>query len=203
MSTDKPRTPAASTGEVASLSRPPQGEVGTNGGAYVPKLQQKAEKLRNVAQEVESFLMRQIDRLQRELEQAETWGDRHELERLTDEFEQMRQKWDSERQLERSRLQEDSQRLAEAWQKLEAEQRDMLKYRVTNSKLAGLGAGRLAPRAASSHGPMQPVTAGTESALARKSGGVTTAVPTGHKTQMQFQQLRREMMEHARQRGKR
>jgi hypothetical protein len=170
------------------------------GGDYLPKLQLNAEKLRNVAQQVESFLMRQIDRLQRELLQAEAAGDRYEIEQMSEEFELMREKWDSERQQERDRLQEDSDRLAEAWQRLEAEQREMLKYRVPN-KMAGLGNGRTVVR---SSGPLSPVATPVQSEplMARgTSGGVATAA--AHKNQLQFQQLRREMMEHARQRRKR
>jgi hypothetical protein len=170
-------------------------------GNYVPKLQQNAEKLRNVAQQVESFLIRQIDRLQRELEDAESLTDRDELERMTEEFRQMQQKWDVERQEERNRLQEDSERLAEAWQRLEAEQREVLKYRVSNNKLAGLGTARSQSRPAVPLVPAHPVAA--VPALSSGVAGVAVATPTSHKNQLQFQQLRREMMEHARQRGKR
>jgi hypothetical protein len=170
---------------------------GTAGGDYVPKLRHNAEKLRNVAEQVEAFLMRQIDRLQRELEQAETLGDRYEIERMTEEFQQMREKWDSERQQERNRLLEDSQRLVEAWQRLEAEQRELLKYRLPN-KLVGLSAGRAV---ACTSGPLSPMpTAGAENPRLVASG---VAAPAAHKNQLQFQQLRREMMEHARQRRKR
>jgi hypothetical protein len=170
-------------------------------GNYVPKLHQNAEKLRNVAQQVESFLVRQIDRLQRELEEAESLGDREELERMAEEFRQMQQKWDLERQQERSRLQEDSERLAEAWQRLEAEQREVLKYRVPNNKLAGLGSGRASVRSAGPLAPAHPMAVAP--ALNGSSVGMAVATPLSHKNQLQFQQLRREMMEHARQRGKR
>ncbi len=115
----------------------------------------------------------------------------------------MRQKWDAEHQMERSRLQEDSERLAEAWQKLEAEQREMLKYRVTNKKMASLGAGRSTMRPPSPLGPMHPAVVSAESTIGGTAGGVATAPPSAIKNQLQFQQLRREMMEHARQRGKR
>jgi hypothetical protein len=170
-------------------------------GDDVPKLQHNAEKLRNVALQVESFLLRQIDRLQRELEQVETLSDRDELERMTDELRQMQQKWDVERQQERSRLQEDSNRLAEAWQRLEAEQREVLKYRVSNNKMAGLGAGRAPARPVGPLAPSHPAAIEPEVACGSSGGAVATA--STHKTQIQFQQLRREMMEHARQRGKR
>lgn len=170
-------------------------------GTYVPKLQQNAEKLRHVAQQVESFLIRQIDRLQRELEEAESLTDRDELERMTEEFRQMQQKWDAERQEERNRLQEDSERLAEAWQRLEAEQREVLKYRVSNTKLAGLGTARPQTRSAGPLAPTHPIA--VMPALNAGGAGVAVASPTSHKNQLQFQQLRREMMEHARQRGKR
>jgi hypothetical protein len=171
-------------------------------GDYVPKLQHNAEKLRNVAQQVESFLMRQIDRLQHELEMAESLTDRDELERMTQEFRQMQQKWDAERQQERNRLQEDSERLAEAWQRLEAEQREVLKYRAPNNKLAGLSSGRAPARSAGPLTPSHP-TATTPAAINCNGPGVAMATPSTHKNQLQFQQLRREMIEHARQRGKR
>jgi hypothetical protein len=170
------------------------------GGEFVPKLQVNAEKLRNVAQQVEAFLMRQIDRLQRELQMAEGSGDRYEIEQMSEEFELMREKWDSERQQERTRLQEDSDRLAEAWQRLEAEQREMLKYRVPN-KMAGLSGSRTVVR---SSGPLSPIPspAPAEPSMVRGTSG-TIATAAAHKNQLQFQQLRREMMEHARQRRKR
>ena len=94
--------------------------------------QQNVDTLRAVAQHVEAFLVRQIERLQQELKQTESYGDRHELARLTEEFEVMRRKWDAERQQERSRIQEDSQHLVEAWQRLEPAQRELLKFRSTN-----------------------------------------------------------------------
>jgi hypothetical protein len=187
----------ASFGEAAVPAFGSQLAEGATGGDYVPKLRHKAEKLRNVAEQVEAFLMRQIDRLQRELEQAETLGDRYELERMTEEFQQMREKWDSERQQERNRLLEDSQRLVEAWQRLEAEQRELLKYRLPN-KLVGLSASRAV---ACSSGPLSPMpTTGTDNSRLVGSG---VSAPAAHKNQLQFQQLRREMMEHARQRRKR
>jgi hypothetical protein len=167
---------------------------------YVPKLQQNAEKLRHVAQQVESFLMRQIDRLQRELQQVESPDDRYELERLSEEFEQMRDKWDAERQLERSRIQEDSSRLVEAWQRLEAEQRELLKYRTPN-KIAGLSTGRSAVRSGSPLSPV-PASSSKETSMVGATMG-SPATAASHRNQLQFQQLRREMMEHARQRRKR
>ncbi len=57
MLTDKQSTPIGSSREVAASSNPSLSGDRTTGGEYVPKLQQNAEKLRNVAQQVEAFLM--------------------------------------------------------------------------------------------------------------------------------------------------
>ncbi len=115
------------------------------------------------------------------------------------ELQEAREAWEEDRQQECRRMQEDSQRLIDAWEKLEAEQREMLKHRVamrgapSGPPITGKSPPTSAPRSESPSAISQPPTL----SAAPAAGAVA------HKNQLQFQQLRREMLEHARQRRKR
>jgi hypothetical protein len=160
-------------------------------------IQQYAEQLRQLAQQIENFLQRQVDRVERQIA-SPSGSDDPELEALVEEVQQARQKWEQERLHERHLLQEDAQRLAEAWQRLEDEQRELLKHRASFKTSSGLTQTLSLP----STGPLQPARAEGRAAAAAPFNPDPTSSAVANRNQLQFQQLRREMLEHARQRRK-
>jgi hypothetical protein len=162
-----------------------------------------AEQLQQIAAQIQSFLSRQIDRLEQEISTCAPATEEHaELEAMLNEFRQERADWEQEKLQEQRRIHEDSQRLIEAWQRLEAEQRELLKQRalkktMTNSTTASMQNVSTTP--ASSR--QEPVTTGISSVAS--PGPTASATGISHRNQLQFQQLRREMLEHARQGRKR
>ena len=156
-----------------------------------------AERLSQMAEQMQMFLTKQVDRLEKEIGAAPGGKpDFVEYQRLVEEFQEVRQAWELERDAEKDRLVMESERLVEAWKKLEAEQRETLKQRVLRTaggeaRVGGQGGGALASQR----------LAGPSNTVAVADGDSRS--PTSRNGQIPFQQLRREMMEHARQRRKR
>lgn len=169
--------------------------VGGRDGQNFP-LDREAEKLRQLAAQIEAFLTRQIDRLDRELEWVPRAGT-GDVDRMMDEFQVVRTQWEQDRRDEQRRLQEDAERLVDAWSRLEAEQREMLKQRMQGKSIAAINS----PPVTRTQPPARPegsLTAPSPAAAMPNDPG-SVANP---RNQLQFQQLRREMLEHARQRRK-
>lgn len=162
-----------------------------------------AEQLRQLATQIQSFLSRQIDRLEQELASCTPASEEQvELEHLLAEFRQEREAWEHEKLQEQKRLREDSQRLIEAWQRLEAEQRELLKQRALKKNSASNTVPAVpATLPVINAVPAEVTVAGTVAGPGSTAGGAAPSV--AHRNQQQFQQLRREMLEHARQRRKR
>ncbi|MBJ42797.1 MAG: hypothetical protein CMJ80_05865 [Planctomycetaceae bacterium] len=156
-----------------------------------------AERLSQMAEQMQMFLTKQVDRLEKEIGAAPGGKpDFVEYQRLVEEFQEVRQAWELERDAEKDRLVMESERLVEAWKKLEAEQRETLKQRVLRTaggeaRVGGQGGGALASQRLA--GPSNTVAV----------ADCDSRSPTSRNGQIPFQQLRREMMEHARQRRKR
>ena len=170
--------------------------VGGRDGQNFP-LDREAEKLRQLAAQIEAFLTRQIDRLDRELERVPRAGTGGDVDRMMDEFQVVRTQWEQDRRDEQRRLQEDAERLVDAWSRLEVEQREMLKQRMQGKSIAAINS----PPVTRTQPPARPegsLTAPSPAAAMPNDPG-SVANP---RNQLQFQQLRREMLEHARQRRK-
>ena len=166
------------------------------------ELKDRAQQLRLVANRIEEFLVQQIERLQQVIAEAQLPSDQAELGAMRDDFERMRDQWEIERQREIQKLREDGERLIEAWKYLEKEQRDLLlrqaAIRSTPAPAMMEGDSHL------ENGPLHPVRvspAGAVAAVGAEIGGLVGSA-TIQKAQLQFQQLRREMQRHARQRKK-
>ncbi|MCA9166514.1 MAG: hypothetical protein KDB23_02545 [Planctomycetales bacterium] len=155
-------------------------------------LEQEADRLRVVASQIELFLFRQIERLEDEIAHcnAPVSQNSGSLEEGWSEFERARSKWEDEKNQERARLHEEAQRLLEAWGKIEHEQRELMKQRLPG-KLSG-SVPTAAPPTSTGDSSLSPISSTNRPADA--SGGTAA--------RNQFQQLRREMLEHARQRRK-
>jgi hypothetical protein len=163
------------------------------------QVETRAEQLREVAAQIEEFLLRQIDRLQEEISKAAESAGELNLGSLQEEFERMREQLEEERREEMDQIREDAQRLAESWQMLETEQRELLMRQATirtvpspaTTEVDGLGE-------ASPLHPMRLTPAGAVTTVGAEiraiAGGATI-----QKAQLQFQQLRREMQRHAQQ----
>jgi hypothetical protein len=161
-------------------------------------VQAGAEQLREVAGQIEDFLLRQIDRLQEEISRAMESSGPLEMGTLQDELDRMREELERERQQELDQIREDARRLAESWQTLELEQRELLMRQATMrtvptpaAEVDGLG----------EKNPLHPTRVtpgGTVAAVGAEiraiAGGATI-----QKAQLQFQQLRREMQRHKQQ----
>lgn len=169
-------------------------------------VQEQAEQLRLVAAQIDQFLHRNLDRLERQIANSANRPagvDTRELDGMVSDFQAMKQKWDVERQLERQSLSDDAQRLAEAWQRLEQEQRELLRYRSTmkaapSTTLPTTQGTEVAAQASVVRGEPKTPPAVAAAYAPPAAGPVNSG-----KNQLQFQQLRREMMEHARQGRKR
>jgi len=164
-------------------------------------VQRSAQELRQLSSQVEAFLLRQLERFEQELIDVQTQDETHYSADVIAELEAAKQLWENQRAEELARIQDDSRRLAEAWAKLEEEQREVLRQRAAQQASGG---------AAATSGKSTSVPTSSERArnlVAAPSGPGTVQrsapAPAGHKNQLQFQQLRREMLEHARQRRKR
>lgn len=179
---------------------------GNGGFAYASdaqSLQEQADQLRQVALQMDTFLVRQLDRLQRHLSLGSTCN-QQEFAEIQASFAKMKLQWEEERQQEKQNLLEDAQRLADAWQRLEQEQREILKQRASfkSSSANAVGA---APANVTDHDPsLQPSRVEVKAKAAPVAFAADSVIPTGSsKNQLQFQQLRREMLEHSRQHRKR
>jgi len=113
------------------------------------------------------------------------------LARQVEEFRQEREDWELHRQQELERLRSEGQLLAEAWQRLEAEERNLLAER----ELLRRGAG---------NGPQSPLSPNAGPSLTRgvASPARETSHAAGdvhdHTAWLQFQQLRREIQRYGR-----
>lgn len=164
-------------------------------------VRRSAKELRQLSVQVEAFLLRQLERFEQELVETQNSDENHYSADMIAEFEAAKQLWEDQRAEELARIQDDSRRLAEAWEKLEEEQREILRQRAAQQASGGM---------AVTTGKSTAVLANSE--RSRNSGAsaggpgtvqLSAPAPAGHKNQLQFQQLRREMLEHARQRRKR
>jgi hypothetical protein len=158
--------------------------------------------LRRVANRIEEFLVEQIERLQKAIAETEISPEEGELGTMREDLDRLRDEWEVQRQQEIEQLQEDAQRLVEAWKHLESEQRELMlrqaSIRSTPGPVMSEGG------AYSENGPLHPMRvspAGTVAAVGAEIGGIA-GTATIQKAQLQFQQLRREMQRHARQRKK-
>ena len=159
-----------------------------------------AERLCQMAEQMEMFLTKQIDRLENELRDTPPKvPDQQEYQHLFDEFQEVRRKWEMEREEQQERLANESQRLVEAWQKLEAEQRETLRQRVL--KTANTDVGNANPLADGSLAPQRISNQRNTGTV--DAPGADSKLPTSRNGQIPFQQLRREILQHARQRRKR
>lgn len=166
------------------------------------QLQARAQQLRQVANRIEEFLIRQIDRLQGAIAESTAADGQAELGLLRDDFQRQRDKWEADRQLEIEQLREDARRLAEAWKHLESEQRELLMRQATIRTMPPTVVSEA--EACAENSPLHPVRlspTGTVAAVGTAIGCVGNAA-TMQKAQLQFQQLRREMQRHAQQRKK-
>ena len=166
------------------------------------QLQARAQQLRQVANRIEEFLIRQIDRLQGAIAESAAADGQAEMGLLRDDFQRQRDKWEADRQLEIEQLREDARRLAEAWKHLESEQRELLMRQATIRTMPPAVVSEA--EACAENGPLHPVRlspTGTVAAVGAAVGCVGNAA-TMQKAQLQFQQLRREMQRHAQQRKK-
>ena len=113
------------------------------------------------------------------------------LARQVEEFRQEREDWELHRQQELERLRSEGQLLAEAWQRLEAEERNLLAER----ELLRRGA---------VNGPQSPLTPNAGPSITRDAAtpAGATSQPAGdvhdHTAWLQFQQLRREIQRYGR-----
>lgn len=157
-----------------------------------------AEHLSQIARQMEAFLEQQLARIE-EFALAANGLDQNaaaELARLQEQFQHQRSQWEQERDEERERLLEESQRLVKAWKDLEAEQREAMKQQALSGQLGRYATSKADGKAAAT---AAKEVAQTTAPVAPANG----APPTSRQGPAQFQQLRREMLEHARQRRKR
>jgi hypothetical protein len=168
-------------------------------------VQLQAQRLKALATRLEDFVAVQCDRLRGARQELAVEGPSPpgttptELNQLLEEFEQMRNQWEQNRSQEVQRLKEDAARLVEAWQRLEAEQRQILS-RQASARALGMPVERLGI------GALHP-------ARSAESGGVSSPLPaidanaatplSAYRSTNQFQQLRRELQRHAQQQRKR
>lgn len=167
-------------------------------------LQEQADQLRQVAMQMDTFLVRQLDRLQRHLALGASCN-QQEFAEIQASFAKMKLQWEEERQQEKQNLLEDAQRLADAWQRLEQEQREILKQRASFKSTSASSAGGATAVPVADHDPsLQPGRVEVKTKAAPVAFAADTMLPAGSsKNQLQFQQLRREMLEHSRQHRKR
>jgi hypothetical protein len=166
-----------SFGEPRALRAPGHGDANDSSD--------RAERFRELANRIENFLCAQLDRCESLL--AETPGDQTEAVALIQrEILEQREQWQAERQEEFERLRKEANWLADAWKRLEAEERRIAAQRETLQACGKSAQHRLAAPAyraaaeiASTRSPVQ-ACGGSELAW------------------VQFQQLRREIQQHAR-----
>jgi hypothetical protein len=165
-----------------------------------PTVSQQVQRLRDITARIETFLLRQMERLERTLEQwpaAPSVGS-ESLQRMMEDFEYCKKTWEVERTRELERIQQDSARLADCWLKLEAEQRRALSER---QPLPGKQASLAVPQSiAEAYGLGKKSKKKTDEAISaeHKSGGNGADSTTPELDLLEFQQLKREIQKHIR-----
>ena len=101
--------------------------------------QSATASLRNVVDQVETFLLDQVQRIEQELNDVAQLESPSSVVQLpievgteidaVSDFETTKSQWEREYATQRSELEEDCQRLAEAWERVENEQRQLLAAR--------------------------------------------------------------------------
>lgn len=89
-----------------------------------------ARRLDRIASSISSFLMNQVERLERELDRCQKAVDNEQIvQQLMADFEQQKSDWELNRQIEIERLNAAGEKLVAGWEKLETERRDWLENR--------------------------------------------------------------------------
>lgn len=89
-----------------------------------------ARRLDRIASSISSFLMNQVERLERELDRCQKAVDNEKIvQQLMADFELQKHEWEAIRQTEIERLNEAGDKLAAGWEKLEIERREWLENR--------------------------------------------------------------------------
>jgi len=159
------------------------------------------ERLLSLTTRIESFLLRQIQRLESLLEDCQAAGGHDQAaDQLAAGFLEDRRQWENLRQQQARRLEAEAARLIEAWQQLEAEQRRMLGQRESlRPALESL------PEARSGRGVAGMEHDRCRQTFEQRESPWTAEVVLDDEplspelAVMQFQQLRREILRHRRQ----
>ena len=119
-----PRDDVHSTEPSAPAETPPRGN---------PALEHSLAELRSgrrldkVTYSVESFLLSQVTRLEKSLEQCKAAVDQNQIvQRILADHERHKEVWERERQAEIQRLFEASEKLARGWKQLEEERQNWI-----------------------------------------------------------------------------
>jgi len=162
-------------------------------------LRNGAERLRDITERIEGFLVEQIGRLEQAMrERDEDPRPAGDVQQMVQELEGARRRWETEKLREMERIQVDGVRLAEAWQRVEMAQRKLLAEQsalnvaAATNREAPLALGDSAPNKDSGQTPSQQPNGQAPARVAEEP------LLTPESAILQFQQLRREMQQHTR-----
>lgn len=148
---------------------------------------ESGESLNAIARDMESFLLEQIRRIEREIDGVSAVAVApSDTDAANAQLTVEREQWEAQRLEETARLRDEAALLLDAWQQLEAQKRQLLAEREMMRR--GVGVSKVASAHSTSDGELDERERGVKP---------TTSAQNDSSAWVQFQRLRREIQTHS------